>query len=207
MDVFKKTFLDTYLVGGMGALTKRDIDALVMHLIDEQGLDDGIPLKSLSNQQVSVKLRVPASRIKALRYEATLKYAEDNEALAKWRFLEVLARARFDVDKNQVGFIIEDAFTKNWLQGRLKSSGLVFDNSFNTEIVKVESEALLDVLALLFDVKSVSTLKKRIEETIAKTEKLSFSEIKKEFLKGAANALGEKTTSAVTTGLLGIVSG
>jgi len=56
MEVFKKYFLASYLTGGMGALSKRDIDVLVMHLLDEQGLDDGVPLRHLSNKQVSVKL-------------------------------------------------------------------------------------------------------------------------------------------------------
>jgi hypothetical protein len=206
MDDFKKAFLAPYLAGGMGALSKRDIDALVMHLIDEHGLEDGIPLKRFSNQQVSVKLRVPANRIKTLRYEATLKYVINNEALAKWRFLEGLARARFDADKDKIGFIIEDSFTKNWLQGMLKSNGIVFDNSFNTEIVKLDSDALLDILKVLFDEESVLRLRKRIEDTKLKKEKLTFPEIKKEFLKGAAGALGEKATSAVTKGLLALVA-
>lgn len=207
MEKFKKYFLASYLSGGMGSLSKRDIDALVMHLLDEQGLDDGAPLRNLSNQQVSVKLRVPATRIKTLRYEATLKYISDNESLAKWRFLEVLAKAKFDSEKDKIGFIIEDAFTKNWLQGILKSDGLVFDNSFNAEVVKVDSDGLFAVLKALYDERSVSTLKKRIDDTKAKKEKLSFAEIKKEFLKGAASALGESTTSVVTKGLLALVVG
>ena len=207
MEKFKKKFLASYLYGGMGSLSKRDIDALVMHLLDEQGLDDGVPLKNLSNQQVSVKLRVPTTRIKALRYEATLKYVSDNEFIAKWRFLEVLAKAKFDSEKDKIGFIIEDAFTKNWLQGILKNDGLVFDNSFNTEVVKVDSDGLFAVLEALYDVKSVATLKERIYDTKAKKEKLSFAEIKKEFLKGAATALGETATSAVTKSLLALVVG
>ena len=206
MEKFKKDFLASYLYGGMGSLSKRDIDALVMHLLDEQGLDDGLPLKNLSNQQVSVKLRAQTNRIKTLRYEATLKYVSNNEAIAKWRFLEVLARAKFDSDRDKVGFIIEDAFTKNWLQGVLKAEGLVFDNSFNSEIVKVDSDSLIAVLKVLYEDKSVATLKKRIDDTKAKKEKLSFAEIKKEFLKGAANAFGEVVTSTATKGLLALVT-
>lgn len=207
MEKFKKGFLASYLTGGMCSLSKRDIDTLVMHLLDEQGLDDGVPLRNLSNQQVSVKLRVPTTRIKTLRYEATLKYASDNESLVKWRFLEVLAKAKFDVEKDKIGFIIEDAFTKNWLQGILKSDGLVFDNSFNTEVVKVDSDGLFAVLKALYDNQSVTTLKKRVDDTKAKKEKLSFAEIKKEFLKSAASALGETATSAATKGLLALVGG
>lgn len=207
MGNFKKDFLASYLSAGMGSLSKRDIDALVMHLLDEQGLDDGVPLKSLSNQQVSVKLRVPANRIKTLRYEATLKYTSDNESIAKWRFLEVLAKSKFDSERDKIGFIIEDSFTKHWLQGILKSNGLVFDNSFNTEVVKVDSDGLFAVLKTLYDDESVTTWKKRIDNTKAQKERLSFAEIKKEFLKGAASALGEATASVATKGLLALVGG
>lgn len=205
MEKFKKKFLASYLTGGMGSLSKRDIDALVMHLLDEHGLDDGVPLKNRSNQQVSVKLRVPATRIKALRYEATLKYVNDNESVAQWRFLEVLAKAQFDAEKDKIVFIIEDAFTKNWLQGVLKKDGLVFDNSFNTEVVKVNSDGLFEVLKVLYDNKSVTTLKKRVEDAKARKESLTFAEIKKEFLKGAAGALGNAITSSATKGLLALV--
>ena len=152
-----------------------------------------------------MKLRVPATRIKTLRYEATLKYISDNESIAKWRLLEVLAKAKFDSEKDKIGFVIEDAFTKNWLQGILKNNGLVFDSSFNTEIVKVDSDGLFKVLKVLYDEKSVTTLKKRIDDAKAKKERLSFAEIKKEFLKGAASALGETTTSVATKGLLALV--
>jgi hypothetical protein len=192
---------------GMGSLSKRDIDVYVMHLLDEQGLDDGVPLKHLSNQQASVKLRTPATRIKMLRYEATLKHVSNNEALAKWKFLEVLARAKFDAEKDKLGFVVEDVFTKNWLQGILKSEGLVFDNSFNTEIVKVDSAGIFGILELLYDKQSVATLKQRVEAIKAKNEKLSFAEIKKEFLKGAASALGKSATSAATMALLTLVGG
>jgi hypothetical protein len=207
MEKFKTGFLACYLSGGMGALSKRDIDALVMHLLDEQGLDDGVPLKNLSNQQVSVKLRIPATRIKALRYEAMLKYVSDNESLAKWRFLEVLAKAKFDAEKDKIGFIIEDTFTRNWLQGILKGEGLVFDSSFNTEIVKVDSEGFFAVLKVLYDGKSVATLKARLDGIKADKENMTFAEIKKEFLKGAASALGGATASAATKALLALVVG
>jgi hypothetical protein len=207
IETFKKNFLASYLSGGMGSLSKRDIDALVMHLLDEQGLDDGVPLRNLTNQQVSVKLRVPTTKIKSLRYEATLKYISDNESLAKWRLLEILARSRFDAEKDKIGFIIEDTFTKNWLQSILKDNGLVFDNSFNTEVVKIDSDGLFEILKEMYDNKSVEILKNRIEGAKTKKEKLSFAEIKKEFLKGAASALGEATTSVATKGLLALVVG
>ena len=47
--------------------------------------------------------------------------------------------------------VIEDALAKNWLQGQLKNSGLIFDHSFNSEIIKVRADGLFHVLGQLFD--------------------------------------------------------
>ena len=209
METFKKEFLAKYLAGGMGALAKRDIDALVMYLLDEHGLNDEIPLKTMSNQEVSMKLRVPVNRIKTLRYEAALKFVEDKEkeALARWKLLEILARAKFDIDadKVKVNFIIEDTFTKNWLQGVLKRDGLFFDYSFNSEVVKIDLNDFLDVLKVLYDEKSVNTLRNRIEAAKSEKNGLKLADIKKEFLKSAAGKLGDMATSAAIKGLLGLV--
>lgn len=207
MEKFKNEFLKAYLAGGMASLSKKDIDALVMHLLDQHGLEDGVPMGALSNQQVSVKLRSPVTRIRALRYEATLKYVEANEKFAKWKFLETLAQSRFDADKDKIGFFIEDTFTKNWIQGVLKAKGLVFDNSFNSEIVKVDSSGLIAVLESIYDPESVSVLKRRVEEIKTKVSKITFGEAKKEFLKGAANGLGTAVSSMSTKALLLAVVG
>lgn len=68
MPMFKERFLKYYLRSGFGSLTKRDTDALVMYLIDEDGIEDNLPLKTLTNQQTSIRLKIPASKVKSLRY-------------------------------------------------------------------------------------------------------------------------------------------
>ena len=135
----------------IGALSKKDTDALVMHLLDKFGLDEGPPLASYPNQDVSALLRVPASRVRQLRYEAGLKYGGRVEAQAKARLLVALSRAVLEVESKTICLVIEDALAKNWLQGQLKNSGLIFDHSFNSEIIKVRAEGLFHVLGQLFD--------------------------------------------------------
>lgn len=204
---FKKTFLDHYLSAGIGSFSKRDVDALVMYLLDEYGADDQIPLKVLSNQQASLKLRATVSKIKSLRYEAALKFADpsDAEVRAKWKLLEILARATFDADGERVCFIIEDSFTKNWLQGVLKAKGLIFDHSFNTEITKIKIESLCSVLSRIYDPQSASTLESRMKDAIAKHQQLNFAELKRDFLKGAITAFGEAISHAKASALFASV--
>jgi len=210
MDPFKHEFLKHYLSAGITSFSKRDIDALVMHLLDEYGFDGTGPLKKFSNQQVSIKLKASVSKIKSIRYEAALKYAEDGDARAKLKLLEILAQSTFDADAEKIGFIIEDTFTKNWLQGLLKENGLIFDNSFNSEIIKVEVDHLCLVLGKVYGEKSAYILKKRMEEAKAKKQKVDFAELKREFLKAAVATLGERVIgvpSVVIKGLLALVTG
>ena len=66
-DTFANEFLKQYLKGGIGAMPKADIDALVMHLLDKYASENGRPLGSFPNQIASERLRAPLARIKRLR--------------------------------------------------------------------------------------------------------------------------------------------
>lgn len=165
MNDFKKEFLDNYLNFGLGSMPKSDIDALVMHLLDTYGLDDSGALATLSNQEVSEKLKTPVSKVKRLRYDAALKFGESVEDQAKGRLLAALSKSSLEPDGNKICLIIEDALAKNWLQGQLKRQQQIFDYSFNTEIVKVSSDGLFKVLEAVFEEnEALEDFKKGYEE-------------------------------------------
>ena len=96
---FKSEFLEHYMAVSIGALSKKDTDALVMHLLDRYGLEEGAPLSKYPNQEVSALLRIPAAKVRQLRYEAGLKYGGRVEDQAKAKLL--LA----DVYKRQVAML------------------------------------------------------------------------------------------------------
>lgn len=199
---FKIKFIQHYLAAGMGALSKRDIDVLVMHLLDEEGSHiDSSPMKGMSNQQASLKLRTPVSKIKSLRYEAALKYGDDLTHHAKCEMLKILAKAKFEIEQDKVCFIIEDVLTKNWLQDVLKESGLIFDNSFNTEIVKVDKSDFCDVLSAVY---TDINLKVLIEKIRSAETANQIASAKKEFIKGVVNGMGRAIPSLLK-GLIALV--
>lgn len=195
---FKSKFLGHYLAFGIGSFSKRDIDVLVLHLLDEEGdSKDSQPLKGMSNQQVSLKLRTPVSKIKSLRYEAALKYGGNSSELAthaRWEMLKVLANAKFEFEQDRVCFVIEDMLTKNWVQGVLKESGLIFDSSFNSEIVKVDTSKFCEALKAIYGDIGIEGMVEKIEN--AKTAK-AIESAKKEFLKGLANGIGGAVPSFI----------
>jgi hypothetical protein len=141
---FVNDFLQEYLSNGIGAKNKREIDILVMNLLMNYA---GLATKS--NQELSILLQAPESKIKGLRYEARLKYPPDTDYV-KREFLYILTKSQFDLEKGTIIFVIEDEFLRHAIQGQLKSKGMFADSSFNTELVKISSTSLESVIEELY---------------------------------------------------------
>jgi len=200
MTDFENEFLENYLKFGLGALPKSDIDALVMHLLDRYGYAEYGPLATRRNQEASEILKTPVSKIKKLRYEAALKFGESIEEQAKGRLLAALSQATLELDDNKekVNLIIEDSLAKNWLQGQLKSHQLIFDHSFNTEIVKVPADGLFAVLDTIFSKKELG--KFRTEYSSAK--KLKTAEQRRKAFKQAASSFAQGAAKQAGAGVV-----
>ncbi|MCA3175829.1 MAG: hypothetical protein ING36_09870 [Burkholderiales bacterium] len=194
MSDFEKVFLENYLKFGLGSMPKSDIDALVMHLLDAYGPNGSGPLATHSNQTVSEQLKTPVSKVKKLRYDAALKFGGSIEDQAKGRLLAALSKASLEPDGEKICIIIEDSLAKNWLQGQLKKHQHIFDNSFNSEIVKVSSAGLFQVLETVFDKGEL----RKFEEGYASAKKKktaegrvdAFKSVARKFAEGAAKAAG-----------------
>jgi 2-oxoglutarate dehydrogenase complex dehydrogenase (E1) component-like enzyme len=194
MSEFEKAFLENYLKFGLGSLPKSDIDALVMHLLDQHGQNGSGPLAGLSNQVVSERLRTPVTKIRKLRYDAALKFGGRIEDQAMGRLLAALSKASLEAEGKKICLIIEDSLAKNWLQGQLKIHQQIFDHSFNTEIIKVDAEGLFEVLETCFYKDALKAF--RAGYDTAKTKKSqkemkkAFASVAKKFAEGAAKAAG-----------------
>lgn len=205
---FLGKFLDNYLKFGLGSMPKSDIDALVMHLLDQYGHDGAPPFAKFGNQEVSQRLKTPVSNIKKLRYDAALKFGGGIEEQAKGRLLAALSNASLEPEGEKICLIIEDSLAKNWLQGQLKSRQLIFDHSFNTEIVKVSAKGLFSVLDQIFDKNKLQAFKRDYETAKKKANseaiKKAFSSAARKFAEGAAQQAGSGVV-AVFKAHLGII--
>ena len=191
---FVNQFLTQYLKNGMGSMSKADIDALVMYMLDNYTSKSGSNLQQLSNQTVSELLRAPVTKIKKLRYEAGLKYGERVEDEAKKRFISILSNAVFDIDSGKINLIVEDSLAKNWLQGQLKAHGQYFEHTFNTEVVSIQPDGFFRVLQILLPDQDVEDFKSKFEGLMQEKNRAkivkAFAEIAKSFAKGAFSKLG-----------------
>ena len=200
---FKTDFLENYLKFGLGSMPKSDIDALVMHLLDLYGVDDSDSLATYSNQTVSERIKTPVSKVKKIRYDAALKFGGRIEHQAMGRLLAALSKASLEPDGEKVLLIIEDSLAKNWLQGQLKIHQIIFDHSFNTEIVKVSVAGLFQVLDSVFDTHQVKTFKEDYDA--AKKKNTSAERVEyfkcavKKFAEAAAAAAGPDVVTLLKT--------
>ncbi|MBK7565659.1 MAG: hypothetical protein IPI21_16050 [Propionivibrio sp.] len=205
-DNFANEFLKQYLKGGIGAMPKADIDALVMHLLDKYASENGRPLGSFPNQIASERLRAPLARIKRLRYEGSLKFGGRPEDEARIRFVRLLAKTGLELDKKdgtitKIVFVVEDILAKNWIQGQIKEHSGIFDGSFNTEIVKVDPELFFRLLRTRLPDSEIDTFEEKYKTLVkkAKREELvsGFKSLVSSFVKGAAGAGGAAATTAL----------
>jgi hypothetical protein len=166
---FEDEFLDQYLRFGLGSMAKTDIDALVMFLLDKYGLpNERRPLEEMSNQFVSEKLKIPVSKVKSLRYAASLKFSDSIEDVAKQRFKRCLLGASFSNDIENLKLLIEDQLAKAWIQGKLKDAGIFHDDSFNKEAISIRTEKFIEVLEVLFSNEEIKSFKDKYYEEVSK---------------------------------------
>jgi hypothetical protein len=197
--VFQR-FLHHYLKNGIGSMSKSDVDALVMFILDSYCKDgQGRRYSMLSNADASQILRAPLSRIKKLRYEAALKYAENSELEAQKRFLAGLANASLEVsearENPKIHLIIEDTLAKNWIQGKLKQSKKYYDGTFNTEVVKIKPEDFFEVLEVLFDDERIKDFRESFEIILSQKSSIQMKSKFAAMIDAMTKSLMEKAVS------------
>jgi|GEM_PF-1051019 len=193
-NTFADEFLHHYLKNGIGAMSKSDIDALVMYLLDKYTHTQGVALQNYSNQVVSQTLRATVTRIRKLRYDAGLKYGGRVEDEARRRFVTSLGKAALDVEAQRITLIIEDVLARNWIQGEIKEHGIVFDGSFNKEIVRLHPGDFFKVLDAILPDTDVSSFRARFDTLTSKKRgealRDGFASLLTGFVSGTARKLG-----------------
>ena len=173
---FTEEFLKKYLLDGMGVMSKREIDILIMNLLLKYG-----DLSTRSNYDLSIMLRIPETSVKRLRYEAKLRYPPEEEYIRR-EFLKVLVNAKIELDRNdeneienmKIVFIMEDNYVRYAIQGRFKERGMFADSSFNSEIIKISCGSLRAVISEFYGEESAQDFMKRCKALKKTTDKHEF---------------------------------
>lgn len=150
--------LNLYLERGFGSMNKNDFEVFIFsQLLDKR-------FWGYNDYKISIELKIPISKIRRLRYEASLKYPTQTDF--KILFVEAMKGARYDNEKNKViEFSIENISLRQYLRNMLMQDGRFFDSSFNSEIVKISYK---DFLYLLENICMDKKAEKEIKNVIDK---------------------------------------
>ena len=189
---FASSFLQEFLKGGFGASTKRSTELHVFHLLETLG-----DLENRDSTDISHLLQITDSRVKSYRYESKLRYAPSEEKYIERRILWCLAKSEFDGDKKRIKFIVEDPYVRKALAAESKRLGGVPDTSFNTEIVTLRTDQLLELITKLYGTDIVKPFKEDFEALNEEDSKIKFKEVRKKVVLGAAKGFGNLTVKAL----------
>lgn len=133
-----------YLDKGFGSMNKNDFEVAIFNeLLTGEYVNK-------SNCEISIDLKIPETKVKRLRYEAELRYGNNNDNKLKERLGEVLKNSHFHADGKKLIFVIDNQMLRSYLDSKLKAKGCFSDRSFNSDIVSVNAK---DFMSLLKDLK------------------------------------------------------
>lgn len=160
IELFGRKFLETYLRDGLGVMSKKETEILVVSRLDELGI-----FRNLGNSEASRLLRLPESRIATLRYEALLRYPPESPKTYVQRELMIaLLKSDFDSESGRIRLMLENKYVRSYLKGEFTKHGKVLDRSFDSDIASAKPEALFAVLEQLFSNDFADFIRTRIAQ-------------------------------------------
>ena len=188
-DVIKE-----YLNRGIGSMNKNDFEVWIFNEWHKTQ-------NNLSDYEISRNLRIPESKVKRLKYEASLKYSnEDNVDDLKKIFLEDIKIAKYKKESSKLQFVVKDKVVRQYISDLLTQDGRFLESSLTSETVHI----YVDDFIYLLDILNVSINKdKIIKEAEKKAESnhdfpTTFTDILKSILEDCSNKkIGPITTETI----------
>ncbi len=189
------SFLSMYLQRGWGSMNKNDFEVYIFYCLLQ---DD--EYRNLNDYELSVKLKVPQSKIKRLRYEADLKYLQPESDIYNVQFRRLLQIAKPQLkDDKYVEFVMENKGLYLYIDNLLKKDGRFGDRSFNSEmmVISIDNLSYLLTKTILSEKEKQDILSAFQEQDKGITLPTAVLEIVKAF----ANGLGQGITGSPTAAL------
>lgn len=193
------SIIDQYLNRGFGSMNKNDFEVWIFnYLLNNRFIDE-------SNYDISIKLRIPESKVKRLRYEAELKYCDlQNEESYKNALGKILEKSILKKDGNYVQFIIEKIQLRKYLDSILKKDGRFTDSSFNSEIVTIDVDDFEYLVEIIWPDENWKAIY-NLANMKLNNKSSTFKDIFKSFCKGIGTQTGKNIVNLTFSGILELV--
>lgn len=138
----EQELINYYLERGFGSMNKNDFEVFIFHWL----LNNNDGCKGKSDFVISQYLKIPVSKAKRLRYEASLKYVEKYDY--KEGLLNAIKKAKVQegTSEGKVSLSIHDKILREYLSNLLDEDGRFFDGSFNSNVVTLSAGSFIYVL-------------------------------------------------------------
>lgn len=138
---FGKEFLEHYLSGSFGSMSKSETEILIFHLLSKH-------FEISSNYEISNFLKISETKVKNLTLNAHLRYGRNNKDILKKIMLRICDTLDVNFDENigEIKISVENLVEKRELVNEIKKLGSYADFSFNNEILKIKINVFLKLL-------------------------------------------------------------
>lgn len=138
---FGKEFLEHYLSGSFGSMSKSETEILIFHLLLKH-------FENSSNYEISNLLKISETKVKNLTLNAHLRYGQNNKDILKKIMLRICDTLDVNFDENigEIKISVENPVEKRELVNEIKKLGSYADFSFNNEILKIKINVFLKLL-------------------------------------------------------------
>lgn len=205
-----KEFIKEYLDRGFGSMNKNDFEVCIFHWL----LNNDDNCKGKSDFVISQYLKIPVSKVKRLRYEASLKYEDKSDY--RQELLDAIKNAKVQEGVNEwkISLSIKDKILREYLSDLLEKDGRFFDGSFNSNIVTLSTGSFIYVLEqvvlndedkrkIIDEAKKQIKDEKKMPKTIGETMKELGVDVGKSILKSVVGASADNIVDCIIDAING----
>lgn len=209
-EKFTEEFLKAYLQDGFTAMTKREIDLLILRLLVDH--KDGWSWENPPNAfEMAQALKAKRTRLRSMMDELSFRmFTDDDEARKRLRkIIEDRIREEGDdiFEDSRVRIQIEDGFLREYAKDLVQKDYGIVDSSFNSSIIVLSGDKFL---ALVFEVISdaardriAQELEEHRQSLHARENQNLFRMFIEQAVKGAGGEAGKQAVQLGITALTG----
>lgn len=162
LKAFADEMIDGLLVEGFGSVNKKEIDLLVLKLLQRHHADWKSDKPTAF--ELAKALRVKRGRMRSMLDELAYRRANEAEALTDLKTILSNAEVVGTAD-NQVKFQVEDGFVRECAKQIIRDDYGLVDASFDRSIVTLSADKFLFLVAEIVDDKKKNQLTNRLAKS------------------------------------------
>ena len=144
---FSKEFLEHYLSGSFGSMSKSETEILIFHLLSKH-------FEISSNYEISNLLKISETKVKNLTLNAHLRYPrQSGDEIVRETLVDIAKKisAIYDEQNGEVKIHIQSSVQKREMINAINNLGSFADYGLNNEILKIRINILFSLFEKFLD--------------------------------------------------------